>query len=94
MRVDAAEADPACQLLIRFLADYRAFADLQKGLFGTLNDKAGFFDLFDLSDDAAVGYDLIVYLELGDHFLQLLFLFFLRHDHEEIEDAENKDERQ
>jgi hypothetical protein len=79
---------------LRPLADDRTLAHLQKRFFSALNDKTRFFDLLDLSNDAAISDDLIIYLKVIDQFLKLLFLLLLRQYDKEIEDAEYEDEWQ
>ena len=58
-------------------ADNGTLSNLEKRFFGTLDDKAGFPDLFNLADDAAVRDNLIVNAQLSDHVHKLLFLFLL-----------------
>jgi hypothetical protein len=76
------------------LSDDGLLSDLDKGFFRALDDKTRVFDLLDLSDDATIGDDLIINLQLRDHVLKLLTLLFLGKDHEEVKDPEDEHERE
>jgi hypothetical protein len=79
---------------LRPLADDRAFAHLQKRFFSALNDETRFLYFLYLSYDAAIGDDLIIYLQIIDQVLKLLFLLLLRQYDKEIKDAEDEDKGQ
>src|SRR5262249_16073365 len=81
-------------ILLGSLTDNRALANLQKRLFGPLDNEAVFLHFFDLAYDSAVCQDLIVTLKLRDQVLKLLLLSLLRKDNEEIEDAVHDQQRQ
>lgn len=81
------------RLLFRPLPDHCAFAYLEKRLLGALYDETAILDFLDLSDDAAVGDYLVVYLQLRDHVCELLLLSLLRQKNQKIENTGYQDER-
>jgi hypothetical protein len=82
------------ELLLRLFTDDCALSNFKKRFFSALDDETRIFDLLDLPYHAAVRYDLVVYLQLRDHFLKLVTLFLLRQNDEKIEDSKNKNEGQ
>ncbi|HEX9961445.1 MAG TPA: hypothetical protein VGB00_10965, partial [Pyrinomonadaceae bacterium] len=76
------------------LSDDGAFTDFQKRFVRAQDDKTGISDFLDFADNAAAGDDFVVDFQAGNHFLQLLRLPALRHNHEKIKNTENKYKRQ
>jgi hypothetical protein len=76
----------------RFLSDNGLLADLKKGLLRALDYETCLFDFFDFADYAAVGDDLVIDLEVRNHFLKGSLLFLLRPNDHEIKDTENDDD--
>jgi hypothetical protein len=82
------------RLLFRSLPYDCTLTYLEKRLLGALYDETTVLNFLDLSDDAAVGDDLVVYLQLRDHVRELLLLSLLRQKDKKIENASYQNERQ